>query len=243
METVNSWVWLGTVGMALGTFILLLLGSTLRKEDRTHVGLAVGITAIASTAYFAMTSGFGDIDVAGTTVQSARYIDWLITTPLLLLSLGLLALPSGMKDRAWTLVTLLGLDVYMIVTGFMATLADPDTKWVWYSLSCVAFVLILYMLFGKLMSAVKDSGSVKLSKLYSVLAVYLSVLWVVYPVLWLLGSTGQASLDFVTENSYYTILDLLAKVGFGLLVVWNLKKLSETVKAKEGESTIDALSK
>jgi bacteriorhodopsin len=243
METVNSWVWLGTVGMALGTFVLLLLGSTLRKEDRTHVGLAVGITAIASTAYFAMTSGFGDIDVAGTTVQSARYIDWLITTPLLLLSLGLLALPSGMRDRAWTLVTLLGLDVYMIVTGFLATLADPDTKWVWYSLSCVAFVLILYMLFGRLMSAVKDSGSVKLSKLYSVLAVYLSVLWVAYPVLWLLGSTGQASLDFVTENSYYTILDLLAKVGFGLLVVWNLKKLSETVKAKEGESTIDALSK
>lgn len=241
METVNSWVSLGTVGMALGSVVLLLLGTMLRKEDRHHAVLAVGITGIAATAYYAMVQGIGDLDVSGTTVQSARYVDWLITTPMLLISLGLVALPSRVKDRMWTLSTLVFLDIYMIVTGFLANVADADTKWVWYTLSSVAFVGVLYMLFGKLLSTVKAVGGKKLTRLYTTLSLYLSVLWLAYPVVWLVGTTGQANISFLTENSYYTVLDLLAKVGFGFLLVWNVKKLSDHAKAKEGEGTIDAL--
>lgn len=241
MDLVTSWVWLGTIGMALGTFVLVIIGSTLRKEDRRHVGLAVSITAVAATAYFALTSGFGDLDTTNGTVQLARYVDWLVTTPLLLVSLGLIAMPSRSADRFWTLATLVALDVYMVVTGFLATLVDGQNKLVWYALSCVAFVLIIFMLFGKLMNVVKKDGSKKLSKLYTYLAVYLSALWLAYPVVWILGTTGQGTLTFEEENSFYTVLDLLAKVGFGLLVLWSLKKLSENSKAKHGESTVDAL--
>lgn len=240
MDT-SSWLWVGTIGMGLGSLLLALLATTLRKEDQHHALVAVAITAIAASSYYALVHNFGNLMVAGNTVQSARYIDWVLTTPLLLLSLCLVALPTKVKNRGWTMATLVFLDVYMIVTGFFAALADTNTKWVWYTLSSVALVIIVYMLYVSMMKTAKSVGGSKLASLYTTLTVYLSVIWVAYPVVWLLGSTGQGKISFKTENMVYAILDLLAKVGFGLLLVWNLKKLSEGTKAKTDESTVDAL--
>lgn len=242
MDT-SSWLWIGTIGMGLGSLLLALLATTLRKEDRHHATVAVGITVIAATSYYALVHNFGDLMVAGNTVQSARYVDWVLTTPLLLLSLCLVALPSKVKNRVWTIASLVFLDVYMIVTGYFATLADANTKWIWYVLSSVALVIIAYMLYVSIMKTVKSVGGAKLSKLYTTLAVYLSVLWLAYPVIWLLGTSGQGKVSFQTENAVYAVLDLLAKVGFGLLLVWNIKKLSDSANAKTDETTVDALAK
>lgn len=243
MDTVSSWLLFGTFGMALGSIALVLLGLFLRKEDRHHANLAAGITIVAASAYFAMTRGLGDLSVADTTVQSARYIDWLVTTPMLLVSLGLIALPSNVKNRISILSTLVFLDVYMVVTGFVATLADNSARWMWYAASTAAFLGILFLLFGKVSVTAKKVGGKKVYKVYTGLSIYLSLLWLAYPLVWLFGVSGVGGLSFVDENAYYTILDLLAKVGFGLLLVWNVKKLSVHVKASDGEGTIDALAK
>jgi bacteriorhodopsin len=242
MDT-SSWLWVGTIGMAVGSLLLALLATTLRKEDRHHATVAVGITAVAASSYYAMVHGFGNLDMMGMTLQSARYIDWLITTPLLLLSLCLVGLPSKVKGRAWTIATLVFLDVYMIVTGFLGALADANTKWMWYVASSVALLLIAYVLYVTIMKTVRMVGGKDLTKLYTTLAVYLSVLWVAYPVVWLLGTTGQNKISFNTENAVYAVLDLLAKVGFGLLLVWNVKKLSDKAHAKTDETTVDTLAK
>lgn len=241
MDTVDSWLLLGTVCMALGSVAIVLLGSMIRREDRHHTNLAAGITIVAATAYFAMTQGLGDFDSLGVTVQSARYIDWLVTTPMLLVSLGLIALPSSVKNRISILATLIFLDVYMVVTGFVATVADSSARWMWYAASTAAFLGILVLLFGKLSVTVKKSGGKKVYKLYTGLSIYLSLLWLAYPLVWLFGVSGLGYLSFLAENAYYTILDLLAKVGFGLLLVWNVKKLSDHAKVKDGDGTIDAL--
>lgn len=242
MNTINSWLWLGTIGMAIGSLIIALMGTTLRKEDRHHASLAVIITAIAATAYYAMANGFGNISIGGVTIQSARYIDWVITTPLLLLSLTLIGLPAKTKGRGWTLMSLVVADVYMIVTGFLATLAGPDQKWMWYTLSSLALVVIAYFLYGSIMGSAKKAGK-EVSKLYYILAMYLSVLWLAYPVLWLLGTTGRGKIDFLTENAIYSILDLSAKVVFGILVVYGIAKISRSAKPKDGETTLEAASK
>ncbi len=242
MDT-SSWLWVGTIGMALGSLVLAYLGFNLRKEDRHHAALAVGITLVAATAYYAMVHNFGDLMVSGTTVQSARYIDWLVTTPMLLLSLGLVGLPSKVKNRGWTMATLVFLDVYMIVTGFLATLVDSSTKWVWFSLSTLALLLIAYILYVVIMKEVKASANPKLGKLYVMLASYLSVLWLFYPLVWYLGGNGQNKLDFKSENMLYAVLDLLAKVGFGILLVWGVRNLAKSSNPKAGESTVESLEK
>ena len=71
MDT-SSWLWIGTIGMGLGSLLLALLATTLRKEDRHHATVAVGITVIAATSYYAMVHNFGDLMVAGNSITASK---------------------------------------------------------------------------------------------------------------------------------------------------------------------------
>lgn len=64
-------------------------------------------------------------------VYWARYVDWSLTTPLLLLDLALLANLNG----AHTLIAIAA-DVIMILTGLFAAFGSEGTpqKWGWYVL-------------------------------------------------------------------------------------------------------------
>ncbi len=79
----------------------------------------------------------------------ARDIDWLFTTPLLLLSLALLA---GLSPASTMFV--ISADVFMIVTGALATVkggrwnSDERAKWAFFTVSCIGFVAIWVVLFS-----------------------------------------------------------------------------------------------
>ena len=75
------------------------------------------------------------------------YIDWLFTTPLLLVSLGVLA---GLSPAS-TMLAIFA-DIFMVVTGLFAGVRGSQYeqgeryKWGWYTISCAAFLLIFYVL-------------------------------------------------------------------------------------------------
>ena len=120
------WLWIGTIGMTLGTVAFVARGWSVRdvEQQRFYI-VTIFITATASVAYFAMATGFGLTEVtlgnATLDIYWARYADWLITTPLLLLDLALLA---GANRN--TIATLVGLDVFMIGTGAIGALATTS---------------------------------------------------------------------------------------------------------------------
>ena len=241
MNTLSYWLWVGTFGMAIGSIIITLIGSTMRKEDSHHVYLALAITLTAATAYYAMVNNIGDIVVNGHTIQVARYADWVITTPLLLISLISVALPSRKsKDKLSLIAVVVGLDVYMIVTGLIATLADNSTKYAWYIFSTIALIGIVYVLYSVVLTESRRLASKGVSNLYLNLSLYLSLLWIAYPVVWYLSPVGQGSIDFVGENMTYAILDLLAKVGFGIFLLVGIKRLAAKNKPSNGEATVEA---
>lgn len=248
LDTVSYWLAFGAVGMSLGSLAILALTSKLRNEDRHHGYVALAITLIAATAYFAMWQGVGNITINGNTIQLARYIDWVITTPLLLFSLLAVGLPSIRSSQsAWTtgglLVSLIGLDVFMIVTGLIASIVNTDQEMPWYVFSCLALVVITLLLYNTVYKLSKKLLKPAASKLYINLTVFLTILWVAYPVVWILGDTGTSTISTVSENMAYAILDITAKVGFGLLLIAGLMDLSGKIKAKKGSSTIDAAAK
>ena len=76
------------------------------------------------------------------------YIDWLFTTPLLLISLAVLA---GLSPSD-TLLAVLA-DVFMIVTGLMGGLVPARwapgerARWGWFGVSCVGFLVVWWVLF------------------------------------------------------------------------------------------------
>ena len=220
-------LWLGTAGMALGAVIIAAIGFSLPNHERHHVTASFFVCAIAACAYLAMATGLGQWDVDGQPVFYARYIDWLVTTPLLLLGLltvGLAPLTGGgeaARGRNGLIGWVLGADVLMIATGLVASLrGDNADKWIWYAISCVFFLLVLWALFGP----VKEQLEAAMKPLYMKLLGILTVLWFIYPVLWVLGTEGTGALNLTGEILVFAVIDVLAKVGFGIVLVLGVKK-------------------
>jgi bacteriorhodopsin len=52
------------------------------------------------------------------------------------------------------------------------------------------------------------------------------VVWTLYPIVWILSPEGWGLYGSTMEASLFTILDVLSKVGFGLLAVATLAQIS-----------------
>jgi bacteriorhodopsin len=215
-------LWIGTIGMTLGTLYFIGQGWSVRDpEQQEFYIITIFITAIAGASYFAMATGFGLIEVSvqglGTLdIYWARYADWLFTTPLLLLDLALLA---G-ADRN-TIYTLVGLDVFMIVTGLVGALATEGQLFriLWWAISSGALLVLLYYLLGSL-SAQASAQSGEVGALFNRLRNLILVLWSAYPVVWMLGTeSGFAIIPLGIETAAFMVLDLSAKVGFGFILL------------------------
>lgn len=109
-------------------------------------------------------------------VYWARYIDWAITTPLLLLDLSLLAGLSG----ANILVAIVA-DIIMVLTGLFAAYGDSDgQKWGWYAWACIAFLVIVYQIGANGREAVASKDS-KTKTFYASIAGFTLIVWTLYP--------------------------------------------------------------
>jgi bacteriorhodopsin len=235
MDTSNYWFLVGTWGMGIATVLLVLLTLRLRKSERFHGYLAASITALAFCAYYAMQSGFGAITLNGHTLQLARYADWVITTPLLLISLLTIALPAiknitELRTRTILYASLIGLDVFMIITGVFGELNPGSDKWFWFIVSSVAFIIIPYLLFTKVLKQSRELAQPAKTKLYTSVAIFLTMLWLVYPVVWYVSPVGIGGITEVATNTTYAILDLLAKAVFGLWIILSLASRAKNAK-------------
>ena len=234
--TLNNWLWIGCAGMAIGSLILLVQGWNRRtRDEENHYFLHLFVTLTATASYFAMAMGQGSVHLAdGRDFYFARYLDSSITTPMLLTGLCLTALHSPF--RRWAL--LLGLvftDVYMIGTGVCAGLSPTGSsaKWMWYLISSGAFLFIYVGLWGPLRRESAKSGP-RAEKLFKTNASILSLVWLAYPIVFLFGSEGTKAVDAVTTGAIYTILDLIAKVGYGVFsLAGTRKKVTEDLRTGE----------
>ena len=222
--TIQTVLWIGTALMTIGLLVFVYWTYTTPEENRNFYYATSLVPLIAASAYFAMATGHGSINVGGHIFFFARYIDWVFTTPLLLLDLALLALPST-RGKLGLIGVLLGADVYMIVTGLIAGFLTGLDKYVWFATSTIAFLFILYVLVRLLRETRSRGGAVR--GLFRNLATLTIVLWLCYPVVWLLGTEGTGILTIQVEVILYAILDVLAKVGFGFLLLSNRAALSE----------------
>lgn len=152
-----------------------------------------------------------------------RYADWLLTVPLLLVEL--IAVLSLARSEARDLLKkLVVAAVLMIVLGYPGEISDvAGTKWLWWALSMVPFVYILVTLFGKLGPVIaKETGEVR--GLISLARNVLLVTWLFYPISYLFPIFGLGGAEGETLLQVgYTIADITAKAGFGL-VIYNIAR-------------------
>ena len=243
--TDQFWLWLGFAGMSLGAAVILLKGGRKTHQEEISTILHGVVPIIAACSYFAMAVGQGSIqrhsDVAGGqdyTFYFARYIDWLFTTPLLLTSLSLTAMHSGVR-RPGLLVGIVTADVLMIVTAlFFGVSGVAWIKWTWFLISCGAFAAVYYVIWSGLrQEANKQRGDVAAT--FKRNAAILSVIWFIYPIILLLDPEGLGIMGSTATVAVIAIVDLAAKVAYGLF-----STIEHTASAdrdvREGKPVTDA---
>lgn len=144
----------------------------------------------------------------------ARYVDWAVTTPLLLLDLAFLAGLNGAN-----IFVAIVADVLMVLLGLFAAFGRSDgQKWGYYAMACAAFLVIIYQLAvpGRRAVAAKDS---KTAKLFGSIAGYTLIIWTLYPIVWGIGD-GARKWSVDTEIVAYAVLDVLAKPVFGFWLLF-----------------------
>merc|ERR1711968_236520 len=154
-----------------------------------------------------------------------RYVDWLLTVPLLLIEIVLVMRLSEAEtfDRCCKLGVFSAL---MIANGYPGEIsADPSTRWIFWLLSMCPFVYIVYTLFVGL-KASQDSQpeAVRDQVRWACWATVFS--WCTYPIVFVMpmmmgsegGKAGLSASSMVAIQVGYTFSDIISKCGVGYLV-------------------------
>jgi len=174
----------------------------------SYVGLTSGLTI----SFLEMPAGHA---LAGEEVLTmwGRYLTWALSTPMILLALGLLAGSNVTK-----LFTAIAADIGMCVTGLAAALTTSSylLRWVWYAISCAFFAVVLYVL---LVEWAEDAEVAGTAEIFDTLKLLTVVLWLGYPVVWALGAEGFAVIDVAVTSWAYSGMDIVAKYLFAFLLL------------------------
>jgi len=151
-----------------------------------------------------------------------RYMDWLLTVPLLLIEILLVMKldDAEFSGKAWTL----GFgSALMIVSGYYGELVvtgDLTPRWMCWFLSMMFFLYIVYELLVGLAEATNgESDPVVKSKIQSA-QVMTVISWCTYPVVYLIPMLmpHSAAKAVVGIQIGYCASDIISKCGVGLLI-------------------------
>ncbi len=216
--------WFYFIVMAVGALYFYSLSRNPRGVPRYEYLIAIFIPCWSGLAYLSIALGQGFLDTDSGIVYFARYLDWVVTTPLLLLALALTAMFYKKKKDKAIIGALIGADVIMILTGLIADFSSGLQTYIWYTLGVIALVVILYIIWYPLRK-MAQSSSAELGRHYNRTALYLTAFWVAYPTVWILGPSGLGLTQSITEVLSFIILPIFSKVGFSILDLGGLRKI------------------
>ena len=213
--------------MAAATLFLWISRSQVGPAYKTALTISGLVTAIAAYHYFRIFESWneayevrnGVIAVTGLAFNDAyRYVDWLLTVPLLLIELILVMRLSQQETTSKSLK--LGFAAaLMIVLGYPGEIADTNTmRAVWGTLSTIPFIYIVWQLFAGLGASIERQpesvkGLIKKARLLTFAS------WGFYPIVYMIPCTNMSGGAVETGVQVgYTIADIIAKAGVGVLV-------------------------
>ena len=214
-----------SVAMVVGVGAIAAFGggSTRRQALRTVLHAAVPLIA---AIYYALSAwGFARPDVDGPDAWfSFRYVGWAITSTLLLAGLAITACPSGRRPYG-LIAAITFADLAMILAGAVTESTSGWTSTLWFCVGILAFVALLALIWLPLRE-VADTGHPLRKEIFVRHAGLLTTLWSLYPLAFLLGPSGAGLAGVTAMVILYALLDLAAKVGYGLAVVLEDQRLA-----------------
>jgi len=222
----------GIAGMGSATIFFWLQLPNVTKSYRTALTITGIVTFIATYHYFRIFNSWveafhvkGDgkdsysVAVSGTPFNDAyRYVDWLLTVPLLLIELILVMKLS--KEETASMSWSLGLaSALMICLGYPGEIQnDLSERWLWWGAAMCPFCYVVSTLvFGLSAATAKQAPSV--APLVANARMLTAVSWLTYPFVYLIKNLGLAGPAATTaEQVGYSAADVTAKAIFGVLI-------------------------
>ena len=213
--------------LAAATIFFWFARSQVAPQYRTAMTITGLVTFIAAYHYFRIFESWeAAFDVADGTLtttgyafnQAYRYVDWLLTVPLLLVELILVMGLSRSEtvSRATRLGLLAALMIALGYPGEVATSAGG--RWFWGIASMIPFLWIVYELFVGLSESI-ESQPEEARGLVSVARYVVIGSWAFYPVVYFAGAVGlEGAMATTIIEVGYTAADITAKAIFGVLI-------------------------
>jgi bacteriorhodopsin len=221
----------GLVSMLACTVYTLVSQSRVLPKYRNALVMSSMVTFIAGYHYWRIFDSFKEASTGTTTVsvnmsgepgsfnEAYRYVDWLLTVPLLLVEvIAVLALAAAVAKSL--IIRLVPASAAMIALGYPGEVASEQGTQILYGvLSTIPFIYILYVLFVELTKSL-DRQPAGVAATVKNLRLLLIATWGVYPIAYMFNIWGDAgSESFVAIQVGYTVADVLAKCVFGLTIL------------------------
>jgi sensory rhodopsin len=211
-------------------FYLFLERDRVPEHFRVTMRVSTVYLTIAAINYYYMRTVHADGIAAGVTrfPTEFRYIDWLLTTPLMLLKFPLV-LGVGEKGKSF-MTKLVLLDLAMIGLGYAGELSKtPLFHHGLFMLGCFGWLAILALLFGAL-SSLPDRITPAVRQGVRTMGSFVLLGWAIYPAGYAMPLLGVPN-DF--RELTYNIADLVNKVGLCLVIYFTAKANAREL-AEEG---------
>ena len=232
-STVYNLFSLVIASMLFTALFLLLSRGRVAPRYRNALVVSAIVCGIAAYHYFRIFDNFKESYPAGDSVtaphtlsniefnEAYRYVDWLLTVPLLLVeTIAVMAL--GRAAQRSLLYKLVPASAMMILLGYPGEIATTlGSRALWGALSTIPFIYILYVLFVELSRSL-ERQPVEVQHTIKMLRLALVGLWGVYPIAYLFPMIGGeffgGSNGFVLRQGGYSLADIFAKAAYGLVI-------------------------
>ncbi len=219
----------GLISMLACTVYTLVAQARVLPKYRNALVMSSMVTFIAGYHYWSIFNSFSEasdglkVDLSGAPGsfnEAYRYVDWLLTVPLLLVEvIAVLALAKEVSKSL--IMRLVPASAAMIALGYPGEIStDQNTQVLYGVLSTLPFLYILYVLFVELTKSL-DRQPAGVAATVKNLRLLLIATWGVYPIAYILGmGAGDPTANaFVGVQVGYTVADVLAKCVFGLTIL------------------------
>jgi len=151
-----------------------------------------------------------------------RYMDWLLTVPLLLIEIVFVMdlSPEETFSKSWKLGSAAAL---MIIFGYPGELIlEKDllhTRWIWWAVAMIPFVYIVYTLVVGLAQATNQEPDDNIRKQIRTAQLMTVISWCTYPIVYIIPMLGASGANAVVGIQMgYCVSDIIAKCGVGMLI-------------------------
>ncbi|MHA2473078.1 MAG: bacteriorhodopsin [Promethearchaeota archaeon] len=195
--------YLGMGIFAVTTIMFLLL----KKKNPKVASFNMIVNIITIASYILMVSELGTITALnGESIYWTRWAFYAVSCSFLMAEISFI-----LKIDSRLMVEIIVFNSLVMVSGLLASITEGLIKWLFFILSSVAYLYILFQIN-------KRSSNEK----YPV--IFVTIFWSGFPLVWLLSPAGFMVLDAFWTALIYLILDLITKVYFGYYTTMKYKE-------------------